>query len=324
MNGCASLGKQVFFQDDRDNAMERKHGFTLVELLVVISIIALLMAVILPALNKAREQAKRVVCSSDLKQIGIAMIAYTAETDLMPFNGGRDPTYSGTYRGPSSDSGETHPYVAYRHTFRWPDGTLIPMRLACLYARGYVADPKTFYCPSNMLQSYMYRSYTSPDKWGTLPQTYNQQTGNEWVRAGYTYYPIDDTLGGASGTSTINDIVVPRYTARRFSQLSRNKPYVTDGLWSKENISHKSGAEKKADGEVMVKNGGINALFKDGHVRFVRDEKVSYMIGLVSYNGTIFDNEYWNTWAAIQEGEIDDPQANSRVITYGIYSLIKP
>jgi prepilin-type N-terminal cleavage/methylation domain-containing protein len=51
-------------------------GFTLVELLVVIAIIALLMAVLLPALNKAREQGKRAVCLSQIKQLGVAWYLY--------------------------------------------------------------------------------------------------------------------------------------------------------------------------------------------------------------------------------------------------------
>jgi len=58
-----------------------RKGFTLIELLVVIAIIALLMAILMPALRRAREQGKATVCSSNLKQIGLASRLYAEDND---------------------------------------------------------------------------------------------------------------------------------------------------------------------------------------------------------------------------------------------------
>lgn len=61
--------------------MNHKRAFTLVELLVVIAIIALLMSVLMPALAKARKQAKIVLCQSNLKQMCTAVAMYTDDYD---------------------------------------------------------------------------------------------------------------------------------------------------------------------------------------------------------------------------------------------------
>ena len=68
----------------------RPKGFTLIELLVVIAVIALLMAILLPALHRVKRQARAVGCRSNLRQWGLALAAYQSDHD-----GGLPPRYDG-------------------------------------------------------------------------------------------------------------------------------------------------------------------------------------------------------------------------------------
>ena len=115
---------------------KRRYGaFTLIELLVVIAIIAILAAILFPVFARARENARRASCSSNLKQIGLGLLQYTQDYDEQLVGG-----YYGGSDGYSYKNG----------AYKWMDAI-----------QPYVKSTQLFTCPSDIEITATGRTYTT-------------------------------------------------------------------------------------------------------------------------------------------------------------------
>ena len=110
-----------------------RRGFTLIELLVVVSIIALLVSILLPALGKAREQAKGVVCRTRLSQLGLGYHSYATEND-----------------GNIAIQRSSIPHLYRDSSNNW-------CGIGLLYDKGYIGNAHDLDCPNRkpMLPAYL-------------------------------------------------------------------------------------------------------------------------------------------------------------------------
>jgi prepilin-type N-terminal cleavage/methylation domain-containing protein len=128
----------------------RSRGFTLIELLVVIAIIAILIGLLLPAVQKVREAAARMQCSNNLKQLGIAMHSYNDVNGFFPFEDGPGGVVATT---PPSIYVQILPYVEqnnlYMQMSAQPGGGLTNWIGNQTLAN--TTSIKTFLCPARRL-----------------------------------------------------------------------------------------------------------------------------------------------------------------------------
>ena len=139
----------------------RKRGFTLIELLVVIAIIAVLVALLLPAVQQAREAARRTQCGNNLKQIGLALHNYHGNFNVLPPSYLYLPGGGGLQGAPDPTNGDAGPGWA------WAMLVLPQMDQSPLYNAFNINvpcwDPKNAAAAQTSLPTYLCPSSANPD-----------------------------------------------------------------------------------------------------------------------------------------------------------------
>lgn len=157
--------------------MRPARGFTLIELLVVMAVIGLLVALLLPAVQAAREAARRMQCQNNLKQIGLALAAYEAAVRVYPFGvGGGGPVDVGGGVARWSAQSQLLPYLERADVFNSVNFSFVPWVHHPVYGQhnhtALSSRIAVFLCPSDpdqILETYnlAHNSYRACA--GTLP-----------------------------------------------------------------------------------------------------------------------------------------------------------
>jgi prepilin-type N-terminal cleavage/methylation domain-containing protein/prepilin-type processing-associated H-X9-DG protein len=252
--------------------MNRRHAFTLIELLVVIAIIAILAAILFPVFAQAREKARTATCSSNLKQIGVAIVMYAQDYD---------ETYPPANYGPAASAGEhwytlVEPYVKAN----------VPSRSVSNFA----AEAKSiWFCPT------YYWAYPDGTAGGSPGRSY---ASNWYLMPGLALN--ESTLWGVDRpfphVAALAQLPEPAQTVL----VAENRDGSVWALGRDDDCSNN--VQRRYCPARLRHQSGANVAFADGHVKWVR--------GPATWNTRSTAGIVWiRTGAAGESGWFCDPRA---------------
>jgi prepilin-type N-terminal cleavage/methylation domain-containing protein/prepilin-type processing-associated H-X9-DG protein len=237
----------------------RRKAFTLVELLVVIGIIALLISILLPSLNRAREQANWLKCMSNMRQCGQAFTMYCNN------NKGRFPQ-AGAGWSPGSTQSD-HDWIFWED---WPVGAQPKRALDASMIAPYLGvpvNPEVLRCPSDIIENHVSKNYG-----------YSYSSN-------YLITRLPPSFGAIYGTGERN---VPLRASEIVSApdkillIDESALTVDDGCWAwmsqlgqgQNLISNRHMKRQEMKNLLKDPNAGKgNACFADGHVEYIERKK---------------------------------------------------
>ena len=239
---------------------QQKRGFTLIELLVVIAIIAILAAILFPVFARARENARRASCQSNLKQMGLGIMQYAQDYDeSLPY---ADMEYGGS---------ATNKFC--NNYLMWAD-----------VVQPYMKSIQIFRCPSNS-------SANAPVTDGTAPPA-NTSLRLSYAAAATSLYGAPSQQNGAfvSEPSYSGGTGQPPSKLAQFTSTSET--FMVGELQDSTSVTYGyvvtvPGALNSSTQFVGPTHfEGSNFLYADGHVKYIRNSKAYETVGTTA-------NYYW-------------------------------
>jgi prepilin-type N-terminal cleavage/methylation domain-containing protein/prepilin-type processing-associated H-X9-DG protein len=220
--------------------MSKRRAFTLVELLVVIGIIAVLIAMLLPALKRAKEQANRVACQSNLKQLGIGLQLYTGD-------------HKGWFPAPGANP-RPEDWIHWQPNRKIDEGSIVKYF-------GKKFSPGLYRCPSDDNDTHLLGTYAYSYTINFNMTGYNWDTAKPWVRP-----PVK-----------LNNI---KQSSTKILMIDESSETIDDGTWAPQHYANdtrnllSNRHDKRTEQRLDPNFGKGNVLMADFHAEFI-DRKLT-------------------------------------------------